>query len=341
LTGEIYRSPRYNELLRYGPEELRDGIESFHEHLHPEDRERTLAAIRAHQEDHMPYDIEHRLRTKDGQYRWFRSRAQAVWNSEGKAVRMAGSLTDIHERKAAEESLRQAQAEALVARQEFTQRLISAQEQERKRLASELHDSLGQTLSLIKNRIQMALSEDGAGDAAVNQLEAAAKDVGDALNEVRSLAHRLRPLPIEELGLTDSLESLLQEVAESSGIHFKHRFEQVDDLFPGEQATMVYRILQEALNNLVKHSHATSASVTIERDLHCVRIKVEDKGRGFKKSEVLGARKNRTGIGLTSIDERVRMLGGSLNIRSGPGQGTSLEIEVLLPETAGVAPLRV
>jgi two-component system sensor histidine kinase UhpB len=341
LTGEIYHSPRYSELLRYEPGEFPGVLDSLISHLHPEDRERALAAIQAHQAARVPYDIEYRLRTKDGQYRWFRSRGQAIWNSEGKAVRMSGSLTDIHERKAAEDALRLAQGEALLARQEFTQRLISAQEQERRRLASELHDSLGQNLSLIKNRIQLALSEKGLGDSAVKHLDAAAKGVGDALNEVRSLAHHLRPLPIEEFGLTDSLESLVQEMADSSSIHFEHRFEQVDDLFPGEQATMVYRILQEALNNMIKHSKATSASVTIERDLHCVRIKVEDNGRGFNRADVLGARKTRTGIGLTSIDERVRMLGGSLNIRSGPGRGTALEIEVLLPEAAGVAPLRL
>jgi signal transduction histidine kinase len=248
---------------------------------------------------------------------------------------MAGSLTDIHDRRMNEESLRQAQAEALLARQEFTQRLISAQEQERKRLAGELHDSLGQNLSLIKNRIQLALA--GTGPVA-SHLEAASKLVTDCLNEVRNLSHHLRPLPIEQFGLTDSLEDLLQEVAGSCAIHFERRFENVDDLFPGEQATMVYRILQEALNNLVKHSQASTATITIERDLHCVRLKIQDDGKGFDMGFVLGPNRIRTGIGLKSIDERVRILGGSLDIRTGPAQGTVLQIEIPLHETAGVAP---
>src|SRR5262249_38420162 len=149
---------------------------------------------------------------------------------------------------------------ALIARQEFTQRLISAQEQERKRLAADLHDSLGQDLSLIKNRLHLALTQNDLPASVVSHLEAAAKLVGDTVNEVRNLAHHLRPLPIEEFGLTDSLENLVQEVAASSSIPFESRFEQIDDLFPGEQATMVYRIVQEALNNLVKHSCATTAS---------------------------------------------------------------------------------
>jgi two-component system sensor histidine kinase UhpB len=173
---------------------------------------------------------------------------------------------------------------------------------------------------------------------AANHLEAASNLMTDCLNEVRNLAHHLRPLPIEQSGLTDCLETLVQEVAESSAIHFERRFEKVDDLFPGEQATVVYRIVQEALNNLVKHSRATSASVTVERDLHCVRLKIQDNGKGFDKATVIGPHRIRSGIGLTSIDERVRMLGGSLDIRTGPAQGTVLQIEIPLHETAGVAP---
>jgi len=339
LTNQVYFSPRVRELLKYGPDEFPDVIESLDSHLHPDDHGRTWAAFRAHLDNRVPYDCEHRLRTKDGRYRWFRCRGQAVWDDSGQPVRMAGSLTDIHDRKTDEESLRQAQADALLARQEFTQRLISAQEQERKRLAGELHDSLGQNLSLIKNRIQLALSRPGMAPAVANHLEAASKLMTDCLTEVRNLAHHLRPLPIEQSGLTDCLEELVQEVADSSAILFERRFEKVDDLFPGEQATVIYRIVQEALNNLVKHSRASAAAVTMERDLHCVRLKIEDNGRGFDKATVIGPHRIRTGIGLTSIDERVRMLGGSLDIRTGPAQGTILKIEIPLHEAAGVAPL--
>ncbi len=337
-TGDVYYSPRVHELLHCSFDDLPHSLDAFNERLHPDDHDRTWAAIRAHLDNRAPYDVEFRLRTEDGQYRWFRCRGQAVWDAAGEPVRMAGSLTDIHDRKIDEESLRQAQADALRARQEFTQRLISAQEQERKRLAGELHDSLGQDLSLIKNRIQLALAGAALPPGVVSNLEAVSKIATDSLNEVRNLAHHLRPLPIEKSGLTDCLERLVQDVSQSSAIHVEGRFENVDDLFPGEQATMVYRILQEALTNLIKHSHATAASVTLQRDLHCVRLRIEDNGKGFDKSAVLGQFTTRTGIGLTSIDERVRMLGGSLEIRTGPGQGTSLQLEVPLHESAGVAP---
>jgi PAS domain S-box-containing protein len=337
LTGQVYYSPRVCESLHFEPGEFPDLLESFEAHLHPDDLCRTRDAIRAHLDTRAPYDIEYRLRTKDGQYRWFRCRGQAVWDAQGRPVRMAGSLTDIHNRKMDEESLRRAQAEALLARQEFTQHLISAQERERKRLAGELHDGLGQNLSLITNRIQLALAGSSLPPPVAQHLEAASKLVTDCLTEVRNLAHHLRPLPVEQFGLTDSLEALVQGVADSSPIHFERRFENVDDLFPGERATMLYRILQEALNNLVKHSHAAAASVSVERDLHCVRLNIHDEGEGFDKSAVTDPHHTRTGIGLTSIDERVRMLGGSLDICTGPGQGTTLLVEIPLHETAGVA----
>jgi len=337
-SGAVYYSPRYMELLHFLPGELPNVLESFTSHLHPDDSARVRAAIQEHLKSGRVYDTEFRLRTKDGQYRWFRVRGEAVWGPDGRATRMAGSLTDIHARRLAEESLRQAQSDALLARQEFTHRLISAQEQERKRLAGELHDSLGQNLSLIKNRIQLALGDQALSTAAASQLEAASKLVGETITEVRTLSHHLRPLPVEQFGLTESLDALVHAVAETSRIPFEKHFDNVDDLFPGEQSTMIYRILQEALNNLVKHSQATSAAVTLERDLRCVRLKVQDNGRGFDKNAVVGPRRIRTGIGLTGMDERVRMLGGSLEVRSSPGEGTLLVLEIALPEVAAVSP---
>jgi PAS domain S-box-containing protein len=327
-TNQVYRSPRLLELLGYHQGELSEGVDSFEAHLHPEDRESTWKAVRNHLHKRKPYDAEFRLKTRSGDYRWFRARGQAVWDAAGKAVRMAGSISDVHDHRMAEEFLRQAQDRALVAREEFTQRLISAQEQERKRLANELHDSLGQNLSLVQNRTQMALAEAGLPPGAAAHLEAIGRVAIEAIAEVRNLAQNLRPLHIDQFGVTDSLESLVEQVAQSAPIQIERRFENVDDLFRGDEATTLYRILQEALNNLVKHSQASRATVTLERDLHCVRVRLEDNGRGFDMSAVAAARKVRTGIGLTSISERVRMLGGSFQIRSAPGQGTRIRIEL-------------
>src|SRR6185295_9325420 len=106
--------------------------------------------------------------------------------------------------------------------------------------------------------------------AATAHLEAITRVVSDAISEVRSLVHNLRPVHIEQLGLTDSLEGLLNEMKEAASLRIEHRLENVDDLFRGEDATHIFRIVQEALNNLTKHARATRAEVSLERDLHCV-----------------------------------------------------------------------
>jgi PAS domain S-box-containing protein len=231
---------------------------------------------------------------------------------------------DLTERKAAEESLKRAQQQELTARAEFASRLLGAQEQERQRIAAELHDSLGQNLSVIKNRAQLARQIPGLAPDAIRQLEAIERVVSETIAETRSLAHNLRPLHIEQAGLTDSLGVLIREISQSSGIHFERRLENVDDLFTGSAATNVYRIVQEALNNLIKHSRAREASVTLERDLRSVRLHVVDDGIGFDAA----AARTRTGLGLSNIHERVRMLGGALTLQTGPGQGTQLTVEL-------------
>jgi PAS domain S-box-containing protein len=238
------------------------------------------------------------------------------------------TLHDITVQRQVEATLRAAQAEELRVREEFARRLITAQENERHRLAVELHDSLGQNLSVIKNRVHMA-SQVGALPAdAAGHLEAIDRVVTTAIAETRSLAHNLRPPHIEQVGLTESLRALIVEMSEATSIHFERRLENVDDVFQGAVATHFFRIMQEALNNLVKHSQATEASVTLERDVHRVRLLIADDGVGFDRAVV----EQQRGLGLTSMHERVRMLGGTLHLESQPGQGTRLTVEVPIPD---------
>jgi PAS domain S-box-containing protein len=238
---------------------------------------------------------------------------------------------DLTERKAAEESLKLAQQKELVVRQEFAHQLLTAQEQERQRLATELHDSLGQNLSVIKNRADLAQKLANIPSDAIDHLGAIERVVSQAITETRNLARNLRPLHIKQVGLTDSLLGLIREVSQSTGIRFERRLENVDDVFTGESATSLYRIVQEALNNLVKHSRAREARISLERDVRCVRLRVTDDGVGFD------ARKGipRTGLGLTSLGERARMLGGALQIQSSPGKGTELTVELPLCDSEG------
>jgi PAS domain S-box-containing protein len=240
------------------------------------------------------------------------------------------TLHDITAQRQVEATLREAQAEEIRVREEFARRLITAQENERHRLAAELHDSLGQNLSVIKNRTHLAGQVAALPADLAGHLEAIDRVVTTAIAETRSLAHNLHPPHIEQVGLTESLQGLIVEVSQASPVRFERRLENVDDLFKGAAATHFFRIVQEALNNLVKHSQATEAIVTLERDVHLVRLRIADDGVGFDGA----AADQQRGLGLTSMRERVRMLGGTFQLESQPGLGTRLIVEVPISDNA-------
>lgn len=235
---------------------------------------------------------------------------------------------DITDRKRAESERAFALARERQAREEFTRRLLAAQEAERRRIAGELHDSLGQNLLLVKNRAQLALAGGNIPDDQRWQFESIHDMATQAIAEVRQISHDLRPYQLDQLGLTRALEAMVDATARGTGLPMKRKIEAVDDVFTGEAATHFYRIVQESLNNILKHARATKAEVLVERDIHHVRLWIEDDGQGFTPD---GAAGEGGGLGLKNIAERVRILGGSLQIDSGPGCGTRVEVLVNLP----------
>ena len=273
---------------------------------------------------------EFRFRRRDGSRGFGLSTLFRIRRGNGKFCFVCMDV-DITERKQAEQSLREAQERELRSREEFTRQLLDAQEQERQRLAAELHDSLGQNLSIIKNNADLALAQTGIPAAAIQHLKAISRVASEAIGETRDLAHNLRPLQVEQLGLTDSIRELAEKVALSTPIPIEFRIENVDDAIRGASATHLYRIIQEALNNLTRHSSASRANLSLERDINCVRLRVTDNGCGF---EVKPA-SLRGGLGLRNMAERAQMLGGSLNIESGPGTGTRLRVEVPIRDMEG------
>jgi PAS domain S-box-containing protein len=238
---------------------------------------------------------------------------------------------DITPRKKAEESLREMQQRELRSREDFTRALLEAEEQERQRLAAELHDSLGQNLSIITNKAYLALKQPNLPPMVVEHLNAISQAASETIAEVRRLVLNLRPLQIEQLGLTDSIRELVEKIARSTSMRLEYRVEDIDDAIRGNAATHLYRIVQEALNNLLKHSGAERGSFSLERDVHCIRIRLQDNGRGFDVQRALVGR----GFGLKSISERAQMLGGRLEVKSKPGTGTELVVELPILEQHG------
>ncbi len=235
---------------------------------------------------------------------------------------------DLTERKQAELSLREAQERELRAREEFAGHLLTAQEEERRRIASELHDSLGQNLLLVKNRALLALATGTLPAAAREQVEAISLAASEAITEVRQISHDLHPYQLDQLGLKRALEVMIENTARATDIVLEHKLDAADDVFTPAAAANVYRVVQECLNNLLKHSQARRAFIGLERDVHEVRLWITDDGCGFAVDQPA------SGFGLRNIAERVRILKGSLKVISSPGQGTRLEVAVPIVDVA-------
>lgn len=229
---------------------------------------------------------------------------------------------------------KQAEKREQAVRDDFTRKLFASQEMERRRIAGELHDSLGQNLILIKNRAQMGLSMSVTIQSAAEQFKELSEMASEAIAEVRQISHDLRPHQLDQLGLTRALESMFDGAGQSSLLSVQRRLDPVDDLFTADEASHLYRVAQETLSNILKHSKAKTAKIGLERDLHDVHLWIEDDGEGFQ-APGSNSPLPMGGLGLSSITERVRILKGSLEIKSLPGKGTRIDIVIPRSSEAG------
>lgn len=206
------------------------------------------------------------------------------------------------------------------AQEAFSQQLIAVQEQERKRIAGELHDSIGQDLLIIKNSLEMSRNtEDQA--ALQGKLSELSEITAQTIGEVREISSHLHPHILERLGLTKAIQSMINKAFENTPTSVQVDLENIDGLFAKDQEINIYRIIQEGVNNLLKHAAAANANVEVVRENKEIAIRINDDGKGFRPANV-----SQNGFGLSGMAERVKFLDGSINLNSAPGQGTRLNI---------------
>ena len=214
----------------------------------------------------------------------------------------------------------------LEAQESFSQQLIISQETERQRIAAELHDGLGQNLLIIKNRALLGGLKD-SGETS-QQFAEISETASRSIEEVRQIAYNLRPYHLDRLGLTKALNIMVEQMGETSGIDFTADIAPLDKLFTPEQEINIYRVVQECLNNIAKHSGAETACVEIVHAEDTVEILVSDDGNGFTPENIAAKRFKPGGFGLIGLTERVRMLHGTKFIDSTPGRGTKISIKL-------------
>jgi signal transduction histidine kinase/ligand-binding sensor domain-containing protein len=207
---------------------------------------------------------------------------------------------------------------------EYSRRLIESQEAERKRIASELHDGLGQSLAIISNRATMGKNKSEEAEFVSREFDEISQNALEALDEVQQITSNLHPQYLERLGLTKALKAMLAKL--SDVIEINSEIDSIDDIFPKEAEINVYRIVQESLNNIIKHSDASEAEIIARKTDNEVIMTIKDDGRGF---DTTNFNAKGTGLGLVGLRERTKMLGGKISINSSVGNGT--EIKVNLP----------
>jgi len=250
--------------------------------------------------------------------RHFQSYVVPIHNDKGTIVKLMGLTQDITEEKLAKEALRY-----------LSGRVIKAQEEERRHVARELHDDIGQRLALLAVDIQLLTNADQPSKAEVSeQLENLRSQVEALSSEVHNLSHQLHPSNLEQLGLVTALKSFFREMERKGKVSIEFSCTNVPVILSFEISLCLYRIVQEALRNVVKHSRVTQANVELTGEPQMVCLRICDSGVGFDPEMTQG---KEGCLGIVSMQERIRLVGGEITIHSQPSQGTRINAHIPLP----------
>lgn len=327
-AGRWVLAPSMLELLGLPPGSSIDHAEDWAV-VHPDDR----AALRRHLDDEVlaqgrPYDIEYRIvRADDGRVRWLRGTGSVERADDGRALRLFATVQDVTEAKLSQLALEESREEL----RRLSERLIQAREDERRHLARELHDELGQRLSVLKLELEM---QPPAGETTLQRTERLLTAVDEALTATRRLAADLRPAMLDDLGLQAALGWLASDWRRRSGMDIELEGEIGDDELSDAAATTLYRIVQEALTNVSRHAHASEVRIAIAREAVDLVVTVEDNGRGLAPGDV----DKRESSGLAGIRERARNLGGHARVANRAEGGARLEVRLPLARIAQSPP---
>jgi PAS domain S-box-containing protein len=301
--------------------ELGDG---WTEGVHPEDVQYCLETYAAAFEAREPFEMEYRLRRHDGEYRWVSDRGVPRFNADNSFAGYIGSCTDVTDRKLAQESL-----------SDISRKLINAQEEERAWIARELHDDINQRIALVTvnlERLQKDFSS--LAPAATSQrLEEIRELLSKLGTDVQSLSHHLHSSKLEYLGIVAASASFCKEFSGEHGVEVQFHTDQISPKLPQEIALCLFRVLQEGLQNAVKHSGSRRFEVCLKGEPGVIGLTVRDSGVGFDPEEAI----TRGGLGLTSMKERLKLVHGELFIDSQPGRGTVIRATVPLSRGARAA----
>ncbi len=282
--------------------------------IHPDDVERSWEVYSTAFERQQPFQMEYRVRRHDGEFRWLLDTGVARRKGDGSFAGYIGSAVDVTERRFAQEAL-----------STVSQRLIDAQEEERSRLARELHDDISQRLGLVSLRLsELSQASREPGEGLEPLLSITSEEVASLVKDVHDLSYRLHPPRLGLLGLAAAADALCEEFSNPRTMEVRFHTEGIPRRLPSRISLCLYRVLQEALQNAAKHSGARHVDVSLTSGADGIELTVRDAGQGFDPDQAARTR----GLGLSSMRERIKSVHGHMAVDSAPQRGTAIRARV-------------
>ena len=288
--------------------------------VHPEDRAAFLSSNNDRTPESPDSRLTYRLLHSDGSIRWLERTGHAIFDGQGKMVRVIGMVADITERRLAEEALSKVGG-----------RLIEAHEEERAWIARELHDDIGQQLALLANNLELIVEDSPNSTPEIrDRLHEQLKRLHKISADVQAVSHRLHSSKLQFLGIVAAAKSFCQELSDQHKVEIAFTHADIPSAVPEEISLCLFRVMQEALHNAVKHSGVRHFEVCLCGEGEWIHLTVHDAGLGFD----LEAMASNRGLGLVSMQERVNLQKGALSIESGHNLGTTIRVRVPIKNEA-------
>ncbi|MCX7966640.1 MAG: PAS domain-containing protein [Syntrophorhabdaceae bacterium] len=322
IPDEIYISPVLKGFIGYEDHEFPNSVKAWKERILPEDLILVDKSAREHFEGKRDiHKVEYRIYHKDGSIIWIHSRGKILKDDAGRPIKWAGIDWDITNQKKAEEELKVMRDEV----KSLSKGLLNKLEAERRYIARELHDEIGQTLTAVKINLQ-SLQRIADHEQFTKRLNDAIIILDRALNQVRNMSLNLRPSLIDDLGLVPTVKWYADRVSSTTGIDIELYINEVDSRFELETEIVCFRVVQEAINNVIRHAKADRINVTLERNRDFIHLSVSDNGCGFDVAKAMDEAKKGKSFGLIAMKERVELSGGTMEISSEFNKGSIIKV---------------
>jgi len=321
-SGRLFWSQETFRIFGFDPAKTTPSVaETFLQRIHPEDRPRIEQGLKQALMEPSNYEVDYRIVLPDGSIRYIHEAVYPLTNEAGQVIERYGVVRDITESRRAEEELQKSrdQLRALAAR------LQTVREEERTRVAREIHDELGQALTAMKIDLAFLMRElPGDRRQPLSRIQSLSKLADQTIDSMRRIATELRPGILDDLGLVAAVEWAANDFQARTGTKCRVGLPDVDIPIHPECATALFRIFQETLTNVARHARATEVNVKLAKDNGDLSLEVQDNGQGIGEEQLSAPRS----LGILGMRERALLLGGDLTIRGAPGKGTTVSVRI-------------